>query len=116
MTEDRVQIPCFDEKEIDGKRKNYYRRWLELFKQYTKRKEDVEVIPSFKEGTTNEKTGKQKKRKYCKMLFGHWDTEQQIKQHDPKTNRTGQNQNEQITQVIQETPLVKKTNTIHENF
>ena len=52
MAEDRTKIPFLDEKEIGGKRiYNYWQR-LERFKQYTKRKYEIDIGPLIKETMT----------------------------------------------------------------
>ena len=52
-TEDRIQLPCLDEKVVDGKRIYKYRQGLERFKQHTKRKYDADIRPIIKEETMN---------------------------------------------------------------
>ena len=65
MTDDRVQKPCLDEKKKNGKRIDNYRKRLERFKQYTKRKYDIDIGPPIKEETimkTNWNTRRDTKR------------------------------------------------------
>ena len=54
MTGDRIQIPCLDVKAIDGKRIYKYQQWLDRFKQYTKRKYNIDIGLLIKEGTFTE--------------------------------------------------------------
>ena len=54
MTEDRTKLPCLDEKGIDGKRSYNYQQWLDRFKQYTKRKEEIDVGPLIRDETMTE--------------------------------------------------------------
>ena len=51
MTEDRIKLPCLDEKGIHRKRIFDYQQWLDRFKQYTKRKYEIDIGPLFKEET-----------------------------------------------------------------
>ena len=53
MTNDRIQIPCLDEKVIDRKKLYNYRQWLEGFTQNTKRKGDTDIGPLIKEEAMN---------------------------------------------------------------
>ena len=49
--EDRAKLPCLDEKGLDGERSYTYPRWLNRFKQYTKRKYEIDIGPKIKEET-----------------------------------------------------------------
>ena len=51
MAEDRIKLPCSDEKGLDGKRIYSYRQWLDRFKQHTKQKNDIDIGPLIKEET-----------------------------------------------------------------
>ena len=52
MTKNRIQRPCLDEKEVDGKRIYKYRKWLDRFKQYKyTKKYDTDIGPLIKEKT-----------------------------------------------------------------
>ena len=51
MTEDRIILPCLDEKGINGKRINNYRQWLDRVKQYMKRKNEIDTGPLTKQET-----------------------------------------------------------------
>ena len=51
MTEDRIKLPCLDEKGLAGKRIYNYRHWLDRLKQYTKRKYEIDIGPLIKEET-----------------------------------------------------------------
>ena len=53
-TEDRIQVPCLDEKGIDGKRIYQYRQWLERIKRYTKRRYNTNIEPLVNEVTITE--------------------------------------------------------------
>ena len=50
MTEDRTQIPCMNNKRIDGRSIYIYQQWLKRFKQNTKKKNDIDIGPLIKEG------------------------------------------------------------------
>ena len=49
-----MQKPCLDGKGIYGKRFYNYRQWLERFKQYTKRKYNIDSGKLIKEETITE--------------------------------------------------------------
>ena len=49
MTDDRIKLPHLDEKGLDGRRVYNYRQWIDRFKQYTKRKYDIDIGPLIKE-------------------------------------------------------------------
>ena len=51
MREDRIKLPCLDEKVHAGERIYNYRHWLDRFKQYTKRKYEIHIGPLIKEET-----------------------------------------------------------------
>ena len=53
MTEYRIKIPCLDKKGIDVKRIYNYRQWLDRFKQYTKRKYEIDIGPLLEKAMTN---------------------------------------------------------------
>ena len=51
MAEDRIKLPCLDEKAIDGKQIHKHLQGLERFEQYTKRKYETDIGPLIKKGT-----------------------------------------------------------------
>ena len=64
MTDDRIKLPYLDEIGLDGKRIYNYRQGLDRFKQYTKRKYEIDIRPLSKEETmagTNEWSTKEEK-------------------------------------------------------
>ena len=73
MAEDRIKLPCLDQKGIYGKKIYNHRQWLERFKQYRKRKNEIDIGPLIKEEQMTEPTGILKKRRYNKISYGHGD-------------------------------------------
>ena len=47
MTEERTQLPCLDEKQTE--KNPQLQKWLERFKQNTKRKHNPDIGPIIKE-------------------------------------------------------------------
>ena len=52
MTDDRVKLPYLDKKGLDGKGIYNYRHWIDRFKQYTKRKYEIDIGLTKKENLT----------------------------------------------------------------
>ena len=64
MTDDRIKLPYVDKKGLDGQRFYKYRQWIDRFKQYTKRKYEIDIGPLIKEENmpgTDEWNSKQEK-------------------------------------------------------
>ena len=69
MAEHRIKLPCMDEKEIDGKQIYNHRQWLEQFKQYKKRKHEIDLGPLIKKGTNTETEWNTKEEKRQQDFF-----------------------------------------------
>ena len=69
MMEDRIKLPCLDEKGLDWKRKYDYRQWLDRFKRYTKRKYEIDIGPLIKEETMIETEWNTKEEKIQQDVF-----------------------------------------------
>ena len=77
MTEDRIKIPCLDEKEIDGKNIYVYRQRLVQFKLYTKKKHYSYWTTNQRRSVT-ETEWNTKEEKIQQDFFGLWDSKQHI--------------------------------------
>ena len=53
MTEDLKKLPCLEEEGLDGKRIYNHRQGLDRYKQYTKRKYQIDIGLLIKEETMN---------------------------------------------------------------
>ena len=60
MTEDKFRTPWLREKGINGKRIYYHQKYLESFKQYTKRKTNIDVTPLIKKNKKKIKLDKKR--------------------------------------------------------
>ena len=85
---EKIVVPNLEAKAADGNPVFTPKKWLERFRQFTKREHKIDITPLIKgEDVTESPDGPEKKKPFRKTLPGEWDPKHCIKSPEPNKKR-----------------------------